>query len=336
MILSSEDEMFEAIRNRHFTTVFDLLKRRATDLQSVSDKRKNLSSVGEMKDFVANDLRKLNQSKSNLSYHIGACEQIINKKNKGDFQEYIQTEHSLLEGSGFRENLNYIEESINKQNNLLNNLKLLCLMSLTNDGIPSREYKSLKTQFIQSHGFEQMITFYNLQKIGLLREQETGTQSTKALPKMAAGMAALAKSSSFKNLRKRLNLIPSVDVDLRNPCDMSYIFSGAYSPLSCKLVEQCLQKEGFFGMEEITKNLPGGVYADVKLKTPGKGGKAASNTPGRAARVVLVYFLGGCSYSEISALRFLGKQTGYRFIVATTSIFTGSSLLETVMEKPQV
>ena len=35
-----------------------------------------------------------------------------------------------------------------------------------------------------------------------------------------------------------------------------------------------------------------------------------SNTPGRAAKVVLVYFLGGCSYSEISALRFLGKQIG--------------------------
>ena len=35
-----------------------------------------------------------------------------------------------------------------------------------------------------------------------------------------------------------------------------------------------------------------------------------SNTPGRAAKVVLVYFLGGCSYSEISGLRFLGKQTG--------------------------
>ena len=35
-----------------------------------------------------------------------------------------------------------------------------------------------------------------------------------------------------------------------------------------------------------------------------------SNTPGRAAKVVLVYFLGGCSYSEIAALRFLGKQTG--------------------------
>ena len=34
---------------------------------------------------------------------------------------------------------------------------------------------------------------------------------------------------------------------------------------------QCLQKEGFLGLEEITKNLPGGVFSDVKLRTPGKG-----------------------------------------------------------------
>ena len=27
-------------------------------------------------------------------------------------------------------------------------------------------------------------------------------------------------------------------------------------------------------------------------------------------RVILVYFIGGCSYSEIIALRFLGKQRG--------------------------
>ena len=35
-----------------------------------------------------------------------------------------------------------------------------------------------------------------------------------------------------------------------------------------------------------------------------------SNQPGRASSVVLVYFIGGCTYSEIAALRFLGKQQG--------------------------
>lgn len=30
----------------------------------------------------------------------------------------------------------------------------------------------------------------------------------------------------------------SDDIDLKNPTDMSYVFIGAYTPLSCKLVEQ--------------------------------------------------------------------------------------------------
>ena len=52
-------------------------------------------------------------------------------------------------------------------------------------------------------------------------------------------------------------------------------------------------------------------------------GTKTATTPGRAAKVVLVYFLGGCSYSEISALRFLGKQTGkynFHFYVALQSV----------------
>ncbi|OWF36524.1 Vacuolar protein sorting-associated protein 33B [Mizuhopecten yessoensis] len=87
---------------------------------------------------------------------------------------------------------------------------------------------------------------------------------------------------------------------------MSYVFSGAYTPISCKLVEQVLTKEGFTGMEEILKHLPGGTFADVKVKqTKGKGGTTSATSPSQ--RVVLVYFLGGCTYSEITALRFLGR-----------------------------
>lgn len=34
-------------------------------------------------------------------------------------------------------------------------------------------------------------------------------------------------------------------IDLKNPQDMSYVFSGAYTPISCRLIEQvsyCLSK----------------------------------------------------------------------------------------------
>ena len=35
-----------------------------------------------------------------------------------------------------------------------------------------------------------------------------------------------------------LQIPKSEDIDLKTPTDMSYVYSGAYTPLSCKLVEQ--------------------------------------------------------------------------------------------------
>ncbi|KAL3865585.1 hypothetical protein ACJMK2_042960, partial [Sinanodonta woodiana] len=336
ILLSSKDMLYDDIRNRHFTNVFDLLKSKAKELQALSDKRHGLSSVTEMKDFVANDLKNLKQEKQILSYHIGACERIIEKKTKSDFEDYIQTEHSLLEGSSLRSCMGYIEDCINKQEKLIGTLRLMCLLSLTQDGIPARDYRNLKTWFLHSHGFEQMLTFYNMKKLGLFREQNPSFQSAKPLPKMATGIDPLAGNSNFKALRKRLNLVPSEDVDLKNPLDMSYVFSGAYSPLSCKLVEQCLSREG---LEEITKTLIGGdrdtCTSEVKLKTV-KVGKGQVKPGPSPAKAVLVYFLGGCTYSEIIALRFLGKKTGYTFLIATTAIINGHSLLESIVERPLI
>ncbi|XP_072066778.1 vacuolar protein-sorting-associated protein 33 homolog, partial [Arachis hypogaea] len=55
---------------------------------------------------------------------------------------------------------------------------------------------------------------------------------------------------------------------------------------------------------------------------------------GRRA-LVLVVFVGGVTFAEISALRFLCSQEGmaYDLIIATTKIVNGQTLVETFMEK---
>lgn len=65
-----------------------------------------------------------------------------------------------------------------------------------------------------------------------------------------------------------LTLSPRVKVpksdeeyDLRVPRDMAYIFSGAYVPLSCKLVEQVLERDSWAGLEEVTRLLNGHEFA---------------------------------------------------------------------------
>ena len=96
----------------------------------------------------------------------------------------------------------------------------------------------------QSHGFEHLVTFLNLKKLGLLMEQDSshgvsvkpGT-GFNALPRPTSG-----KKSNYKALNKRLGLVPKQgeEPDLKSPTDMSYVFSGSYTPLSCKMVEQVI------------------------------------------------------------------------------------------------
>ncbi len=51
-------------------------------------------------------------------------------------------------------------------------------------------------------------------------------------------------------------------------------------------------------------------------------------------RVVLVMFIGGVTFAEIGALRFLSTRPEVRsdFVIATTKLMNGSSMLETFLE----
>uniref|UniRef100_A0A4W6BSD8 VPS33B late endosome and lysosome associated n=1 Tax=Lates calcarifer TaxID=8187 RepID=A0A4W6BSD8_LATCA len=305
------------------------------DTESAS-KRRGMD-IKQMKTFVSEELKGLKQEHRLLSLHIGASESIMKKKTKQDFQELLKTEHSLLEGFEIRECISFIEEHINRQVSMIESLRLLCLLSITENGLLPKDYRSLKAQYLQSYGVDHLLTFANLRQLGLLVEQQPGETLTvmeskvgklvndKTAGKLTDAFSSLAKKSNFRALSKKLNLVPKSDeeYDLRVPRDMAYIFSGAYIPLSCKLIEQVLERDGWTGLEEVTRLLNGHEFAVT--------GSTKSDT-NDAQRIVLVMFLGGCTFSEISALRFLGRERGYKFIVVTTAITNSSRLIEALLD----
>ncbi|XP_054627516.1 vacuolar protein sorting-associated protein 33B [Dunckerocampus dactyliophorus] len=335
VMLNSQDKVFNEIRNEHFSNVFSFLSQKARNLQTAYDKRRGMD-IKQMKTFVSEELKGLKQEHRLLSLHISASESIMKKKTKQDFQELLKTEHSLLEGFEIRECTSFIEEHINRQVSMIESLRLLCLLSLTENGLLPKDYRSLKTQYLQSYGVEHLLTFANLRQMGLLVEQQQGETLTvmenkvgklvndKTAGKLTDAFSSLAKKSHFRALSRKLNLVPKSDeeYDLRVPRDMAYIFSGAYVPLSCKLIEQVLERDGWTGLEEVVRLLNGNEFVVT-------GNNGAKN---EAQRVVLVMFLGGCTFSEISALRFLGKERGYTFIVVTTAITNSSRLLEALLD----
>ncbi|XP_042584156.1 vacuolar protein sorting-associated protein 33B-like [Cyprinus carpio] len=79
---------------------------------------------------------------------------------------------ALLEGFETRECITYTEEHINRQVSMIDSLRLLCLLSITENGLLSKDCKSLKAQYLQSYCIEHLLTFANLRQLGLLEEQQ--------------------------------------------------------------------------------------------------------------------------------------------------------------------
>merc|ERR1719510_1665430 len=102
-------------------------------------------------------------------------------------------------------------------------------------------------------------------------------------------------------------------MDMSNPGalgenDINSIGSG-YAPLSARLVEQ-----------EINE-LPGGTIIDYRQKSDTKGGGLSKASISGKTQCTLVFFIGGVTYGEISALRMLdGRDPSRKFICAATNI----------------
>lgn len=53
--------------------------------------------------------------------------------------------------------------------------------------------------------------------------------------------------------------------------------------------------------------------------------------PREQSTTTVVFFLGGCTYTEIAALRWVGRQNkGRKFLIATTGIVSGKSMVESI------
>jgi len=118
------------------------------------------------------------------------------------------------------------------------------------------------------------------------------------------------------------------DVDERSPNDIAYTYS-VYAPLSIRLL-QCALKPNW---RELMKQLPYTCFEEHQTLPPGIQDQGKS--VGARNSVSLVFFIGGVTFSEISAIRFINSQPegGNNIITATTKLVNGDSLLQsTVMD----
>ena len=176
--------------------------------------------------------------------------------------------------------------------------------------------------------YEFLFVLQNLEKAGLIRKRES---------------IWIDSASPFATLRKQLNLIKA-DVDAVEPDDVSYVSSG-YAPISVRLIQAAMQ--GWAGKEDVLRELPGRYVDIVQRYPPDDFASAVKRSSGvhlgilanqlaagggERKPVLLVYFVGGVTFMEIAALRFLSKRPSfpYNIVCCCTSIINGSSFLQSL------
>ena len=336
LLLNHENKVYAGIQDMHFTHVVSFLSAQIKELKSHSDKRKTMS-IGEMKDFVGKDLKNVEQKHAAVSLHIGACE-AITKSRESYLREQLDAESNIINGSYQSQTFSYIEDKLAKQESLGQCLRLMCMYSYCNGGISSKDYKSLKLQFLQSKGFEFLSGFTSLKKLGIFVDADSQSQTYNRLSagKLVSTAANIAnifpRQSSFRSTMKKLGLIPvTEELDYKHPTCPSYVFGGSYIPLIPKLCDEITKHQSLSTVEDILKTLPGETVCDINAIKPSPTG--AMNKPlldPIAGKVNLVYFLGGVTYAEIAALRLIEQKTKQKFIIASTNITNGNTFIQSV------
>ncbi|KAJ2725083.1 Vacuolar protein-sorting-associated protein 33 [Coemansia sp. Benny D115] len=94
-------------------------------------------------------------------------------------------------------------------------------------------------------------------------------------------------------------------------------------------------KSGWNGWEDVLNEVAGETVDILQQSRPGGGSSDDLTTQddivrrlGEKAPATLVVFLGGCTYTEVAALRLMSQQHGHRYIAATTQIINGNTLLD--------
>jgi len=304
------DKIFKEIRDCHNFVVGGILDEKLTELKSIHDEVAATTtgrekSLKEMREKYEKERKLREKELDKVATHVEIRKYIDELMAKPSHYRRIKTEQCIVDGLAKpQETLDFVETQIAKQAPLARTLRLLCLQSLVESGIKQVALDAMKREIIQAYGFEHILTLSNLEKAGLLRRD--------------------GEKKVWDTLNKQLKLINPEINDLKDPNDASFAYDG-YCPITVRLVEQLFKKDGWNTIKGALESLGGLTVYDEKK------GNQFSNPQNK--NVILVYLIGGITYGEIAAFRYLAKKYNKEILIATTGIITGDRLITSFFER---
>uniref|UniRef100_A0A5S6QZ97 Vacuolar protein sorting-associated protein 33A n=1 Tax=Trichuris muris TaxID=70415 RepID=A0A5S6QZ97_TRIMR len=305
LALNSNDLLYSELRDLNFNAVGPALSKRIKSLSAQLDQRHHATSIGEYRDFVKR-LPTLQAERKSAATHTTIAEMVKEVISTDMFIETLNCEQAFLNCIETHSVNSWILSCIHRNVPLRQVLRLMCLQSLVSGGLKRKIFDQYRKELVQQYGYQHLVTLRRLEKAGLL--------------KGSGGHDAKAQSRLYSNICRSFTLIRE-EINELKPEDISYVYSG-FAPLIARLCQHVV-KPGWRNITEHLEKIPG----EMKIID-----KFDEGLPATGEKVLLVFFVGGVTSAEVSALRFLSSQTGRTFIVATTSVITGSRLLDAFLE----
>lgn len=349
--VDSSDQLFNQLRNANFAIVGGILNSVAKRLETNYESRHGAKTTSELREFV-NKLPSYQAEHSSLHIHTNLAEEIMRLTRSDIFRKVLEVQQNIAAGADPATQHDLVEELIARDVPLNSVLRLLCIESCVGGGLRPRDLDNFKRQILHAYGYQHLLTLDALEKMGLLQARSSATAMI--LPSGGGGGASGLKTN-YNYLRKALRLIVD-EVDEQNPNDISYVYSG-YAPLSIRLIQCILQKPyilsltknlpppaaiassgvsspGWLGFEDIVKSARGSTF-NIVQKADEKATRAKQTLTGPGGvKTVIVYFLGGITFAEIAALRFIAEQEAERrrILICTTGIINGNRMMKDAIQ----
>ena len=349
--LDSSDKVYEQLRDTNIAAVGKILNKVARRLAGDYELRHTTKTTSELKDFVSK-LPGYQVEQQSVNVHTGLAEKILKHTDSDLFTRVIETQQNLVANLDLSSQHDAIEELIARDTPLPAILRLLCLESCISGGIRAKDLENFKRLILHAYGFQHLLTLDALEKMHLLEARASANVLSLPLPGGGGGPVVGTKTN-YNYLRNLLRLIVN-EVNAQDPSDIAYVYSG-YAPLSIRLVQCIIQKpylttltkgatssngvstaaHGWQGFEDAVKNVKGETFNKVQ-KGEEQATKARQVLSGAGGKkTVVVMFLGGITFTEIAALRFIAKsEEGKRnILICTTGIVSGDRLVGSAVEK---
>jgi vacuolar protein sorting-associated protein 33A len=348
--LDSSDKLYDQVRDTNIAISGRLLNKVARRLESDYESRHAAKSTSEIRDFV-NKLPGFQSEQQSLKIHTGIAGEIKKHTDSEIFTRTLEVQQNLAEGTDPSSQHDTMEELVSRDVPLTTILRLLCLESCVSGGLRPKDLDQFKRLILQAYGYQHLLTFDALEKMHLLYPRSGS--NVLLIPNPIGGGTADGTRTNYAYLRKALRLIVE-EVNEQDPNDIAYVYSG-YAPLSVRLVQCILQKQylfsltkgasasngissaahGWQGFEDVLKNVKGETFNRVQRgeEQAVKTRHMIAGTGGR--KTVVVMFLGGITFTEIAALRFVAKQEEgrRRILICTTDIIGGNGVMDAAIEK---